>query len=186
MTTYGPMNASFTKNLFIHNTNFYRFYLGRQEFFFTIADYNTTTDNIFPINVLVSNLNSINTTNFILESNTTYKIFLYFGNYSVSYSNEQHSIYEEITFNSSSDNVFVLNFNQFNLGLSFFTKNGTLFSGNFQILEKNSNGFTPFRSLQGSHLTTKLQNGLYKIALQNNDYSFEKTIIMHDQNEIHE
>ena len=180
LATYGSQNKTFEKRFVVQNIGYYEFYLGKQAFFITMT--NVTVD-LLPINLAITDLNSSYTTNLILTSTSLTKLFLYYDNYSFSGTTTQNSFYTEINFNTSTNNIFDINFQNYKINLHFYSKNGTSYTGNFELLQKYQGGFSKIQNFQTSSIQTSLQNGLYEILLDDPGYVFEKILQINNQNQ---
>ena len=179
---YGLSNETFSKSYVLENSPELVFYLGKQELGIGI---NNTLDNkdIYPSNVVLTNLVTSETTTLVINSHDKAKIFLEFANYSISATTPKYSFYDEINFNSSNFKTYYIDYSQYLVDLTFYTKNSSVFSGHFNVLQKRNANFNYFLQDQyTSKITLTLQNGLYRIQLVDVNYLFDTTIKVNSQN----
>ena len=181
-TTYGSSQELFENNFTMENNRSILLYVGKQEFFIQINNGEFSSDNLFPLKVAFQNLNTIDTINIVLNSNQTYKLFLNYGNYSISATNNKVSFFNEIHFNLTSLNQIVINFIQYIGNFSFFTKSGTPFIGNFELLENIQSQYVSIAKYFSSNFVVKLENGMYRILLHDSNYFFSTDFSINNQN----
>ena len=181
---YTPANRSFTKEITVENTPEYTFYLGKQPFLVSIADTKPPGD-IYPSTILLNNKETSESFNFGLDSNTTKIIFIDYANYSIQASAPKYSYYTEFTFDSATTNKFVINYNAYILEATFYNKNGTSFTGNIIVSQYRHNQYQTVSNTVTNTIQLKLQNGNYKIQLDDTRYFFQTSVTIDSQNSYH-
>lgn len=179
-TFYAPVNKTFIRSITVENIPRYTFYVGKQEFFVSIAQTSSASD-LFPSTVVLTNLQTTENFNFGLNSNVTQKLFLNYGNYSIYASSPKYTSYNQFNFNSLTNNKFVINYKTYAFDATFLTRNGSTFKGDFILSTLRNNNYQTIRESITSKLDLHLQNGNYKITLDNTRYTFETLFTIHSQ-----
>jgi hypothetical protein len=183
-TKYGISNEIYSKTYIIENFQDYYFFLGKQEFFLQAIIGSNLVQDFSNSEITIINLQTNEKLITSLNTNLSSKIYLKYGNYSISSKEQLFNFYNEYNFNSKSVNLFKINLDFFNLDITFLSLNNSLFIGKFELLKKYQNSYSLIKNFETSEIKTTVQNGLYMINLKSNRYEFSKNFIIENHDEI--